>query len=714
MATLVLTGSFANAAVEDFELSVRNLTQPAPNRLEFDVYLLDTDAGQPFELASVQLGFLINSLIYNGGTITVTINNTGTGLNIFQQFTAAPSVAYPLTGYPDQTLIRLAAGLPVSAGSGTVISTVSPGTLLTHFIITSTVDFAANSTPDITFTASTAAAPLYPTRVAEFILLSSTLLPVTPGTNAIFTSNPVLNPPAPVAYSVTGGGSYCEGGSGVAVGLANSETGVTYTLIRGGTVEVTPTVPGTGSAISFGMQTVAGTYTVEGSNAGGTTLMTGSAIVSVNPLPAVPASLAGSGADCSQITANWQSAANASSYSLDVSTSATFATFVTGFQNRDVGNVLTYNVTGLTAGTTYYYRVRAENSCGISGNSGTITYATSPAAPAQPGTFTASTATVCRGTSNVAYTVPNDPTVSYTWSYSGSGATITGSSNSVTVSYSASATSGTLSVTANNSCGASTARTLAVTVNTLPAVDAGTDATIPFGTSTTLDATVTGTGPFTYSWTPAAQLVSATVVDPTTVNLNSTTTFTLIATSTTTTCSASDQVTVNVSGGALAATATATPGTVCSGSAVVLAAGATGGSGTYTYTWTSVPAGLNSTLPGPTVNPTVNTTYYVVVNDGFNTANSNVAVTVNPLPAQPGTFTASTATVCRGATGVAYTVPNDPTVSYSWSYSGAGATITGTSNSVTVSYSAVATSGTLSVTATTVAAQVQPGHLQSQ
>ncbi len=464
----------------------------------------------------------------------------------------------PLTGYPDQTLIRLAAGLPVSAGSGTIISTVSPGTLLTHFIITSTVDFAANSTPNITFTASTAALPLYPTRVGEFILSTSTLLPVTPGTNAIVTSNPVLNPPAPIAYSVTGGGSYCEGGSGVAVGLANSETGVTYTLIRGGSVEVLPTVPGTGSAISFGLQTVAGTYTVEGLNTGGTTLMTGSAVVSINPLPAVPASLAGSGADCSQITANWQSAANASSYSLDVSASATFATFVSGFQNRDVGNVLTYNVTGLTAGTTYYYRVRAVNSCGISGNSGTITYATSPATPAQPGVisgttaqcpgvagetysvaivpnassyswtvptgwtitsasntriitvttggagqggdisvtasnscgtsvartlavtvnplpvqpgvFTASTATVCQGATGVAYTVPNDPTVSYTWSYSGTGATITGTTNSVTVSYSLSATSGTLSVTATNSCGTSTARTLVIAVNQVPAV----------------------------------------------------------------------------------------------------------------------------------------------------------------------------------------------------------------------------------------------------
>ena len=692
MATLVLTASFANAAVGDFELSVRNITQPASNRLEFDVYLLDTDPGQTFELASCQFGFLINSLIYNGGTITVTINNTGTGLNLSQQFTAAPSVVSSLTGYPGQTLIRLAAGSPVSAGSGTVISTVSPGTLLTHFIITSTVDFAASSTPNITFTANTATAPLYPTRVAAFILSTSTQLPVTPGTNAIVTSNPVLNPPAPIAYSVTGGGSFCVGGSGVAVGLADSEAGVTYTLIRGGTVEVTPTVSGTGSAISFGLQTVGGTYTVEGSNAGGTTLMTGSAIVTVDPLPAQPGAFTASTATVCQGTTNVV-------YTVPNDPTVSYNWSYTGGTGATIsGSSNSITVSYSASATSGTLSVTATNGCGT-GTARTLPIAVNPL-PAQPGAFTTSTATVCRGTSNVAYTVPNDATVSYNWTYSGSGATITGSSNSITVNYSASATSGTLSVTATNGCGNSTARTLAVTVNTLPSVDAGTDVTIAFGTSTALNATVTGTGPFTYSWTPAAQLVNATVVDPTTVNLNSTTTFTLVATSTSTTCSASDQVTVNVSGGALSATATATPGTVCAGSAVVLSAGATGGSGTYTYAWTSVPAGFTSSLASPIVNPTVNITYYVTVNDGFNTANSNVAVTVNPLPAQPGAFTASTTTVCRGTSNVAYTVPNDATVSYIWAYSGSGATITGTTNSVTVSYSASATSGTLSVTAT--------------
>ncbi|MBK7173467.1 MAG: hypothetical protein IPH84_09575 [Bacteroidales bacterium] len=79
--------------------------------------------------------------------------------------------------------------------------------------------------------------------------------------------------PAPLAFAVTGGGSYCSGGTGLPVGLVGSELGVTYTLTPGGA-----TVAGTGDAITFGNQ-LAGTYTVSGTNAGGTTAMTGSAVI---------------------------------------------------------------------------------------------------------------------------------------------------------------------------------------------------------------------------------------------------------------------------------------------------------------------------------------------------------------------------------------------------------------------------------------------------
>src|SRR3712207_7448110 len=46
-------------------------------------------------------------------------------------------------------------------------------------------------------------------------------------------------------------------------------------------------------------------------------------------------------------------------YRLDVSTSNTFNTYLSGYQDLDVGNATSRSVTGLSAGTTYYYRVRA-------------------------------------------------------------------------------------------------------------------------------------------------------------------------------------------------------------------------------------------------------------------------------------------------------------------------------------------------------------------
>ena len=99
------------------------------------------------------------------------------------------------------------------------------------------------------------------------------------GTNGTILHTGVQNPiqTLPLAFNVTGTGSYCQGSGGLEVGLNNSETGVTYTLFKNAVAQV-PTVDGTGSAISFGLQTE-GTYTVEGTNSAGTTVMIGSSII---------------------------------------------------------------------------------------------------------------------------------------------------------------------------------------------------------------------------------------------------------------------------------------------------------------------------------------------------------------------------------------------------------------------------------------------------
>ena len=98
-------------------------------------------------------------------------------------------------------------------------------------------------------------------------------------------------------------------------------------------------------------------------------------VLSNSPPPA-PTANAATAVTISGFAANWSLATAATGYRLDLSTNSAFTTYVTGYQNLDVGNVLTRNTSGLRSGTTYYYRVRAYGSTGTSGNSATITVTT--------------------------------------------------------------------------------------------------------------------------------------------------------------------------------------------------------------------------------------------------------------------------------------------------------------------------------------------------
>lgn len=78
--------------------------------------------------------------------------------------------------------------------------------------------------------------------------------------------------------------------------------------------------------------------------------------ITINGIASAPSSSAGSSAQCDRITANWTT--SECSASLEVSTSSSFATLLSGYPATVTGT--SYTVTGLSAGTTYYYRLRTS------------------------------------------------------------------------------------------------------------------------------------------------------------------------------------------------------------------------------------------------------------------------------------------------------------------------------------------------------------------
>lgn len=93
--------------------------------------------------------------------------------------------------------------------------------------------------------------------------------------------------------------------------------------------------------------------------------------------------------------------------------------------------------------------------------------------------------------------------------------------------------------------------------------------------------------------------------------------------------------------------ATANPEDVCEGDVVQLNAVVSGGSGNYSFSWSSSPAGFSSIQQNPGVIPLENTTYFVIVDDGFSNASTSVEVSVTSTPSG---FAGANATICEDVT----------------------------------------------------------------
>ncbi len=403
-------------------------------------------------------------------------------------------------------------------------------------------------------------------------------------------SNIIINGP-PTAYAVTGGGGYCAGTTGLAVGLSNSQTGVRYQLYNGSTATGSP-VSGSGSSISFGALTAAGTYTVTATNittTACTTGMTGAAVITLNPVPAA----------------------------------------ITGITNLCAGNTVNLSdaITGGSWASNFTFVASVSSSGAVTGGSvglATISY-TLPA-----GCYTTTQVTINPSVSIITGTLSacagsgsalSDGTFGGAWSSSDATlATIDASSGNVTA---VSAGNPVISYTQSAGCYTSTV----FTVNPLPSAIAGI-MTVCSTAQTTLNDAITGG-----SWTSSDATLAT--IDPSLGTVtgiaagNPAITYTLP-----TGCMTSTTITVNPLPASIGGTAN-----VCAGLATVLTETSTGGtwsSSDVTKATVSTSGTVNGVAAG---NPVIT---YAYPTGCINTT----TVTVNPLPSATTGATA----VCAGLT----------------------------------------------------------------
>jgi PKD repeat protein len=165
----------------------------------------------------------------------------------------------------------------------------------------------------------------------------------------------------PGVFSMTGGGAICAtSGTGTAVGLDGSQTGVNYTLYLNGTA-TSIVVPGTGGIITFGNQLIGGNYSSVGTNTSTTcnNPMNGIVIVTVDPqVPDAPAQPSGNGAPGAGTTTDYTTSGGtyATTYSWNV-TPANAGTFTGSSTTGSITWSITYQGPASI-------KVQGINSCG--------------------------------------------------------------------------------------------------------------------------------------------------------------------------------------------------------------------------------------------------------------------------------------------------------------------------------------------------------------
>ncbi|MBI5656087.1 MAG: right-handed parallel beta-helix repeat-containing protein [Geobacter sp.] len=151
---------------------------------------------------------------------------------------------------------------------------------------------------------------------------------------------------------------------------SKSATSITYRYtVQGGDIDNNGITVGTLTLNTTTIQDTAGNSAILTLNSVGST--TGVLVDTLTPTATAATSIIATG-----FIANWGGVTGATGYYLDVATDSGFTSLVTGYSNLDAGNVTSLSVTGLTAGTPYFYRVRAYSSAGTGDSSNTIALTT--------------------------------------------------------------------------------------------------------------------------------------------------------------------------------------------------------------------------------------------------------------------------------------------------------------------------------------------------
>lgn len=269
-------------------------------------------------------------------------------------------------------------------------------------------------------------------------------------------------------------------------------------------------------------------------------------------------------------------------------------------------------------------------------------------APNVPDPFIDSSASVCVGQSGVRYSVPPVAgATGYTWTYTGTGATINGTGTSVTVDFSPTATGGMLRVSAISVglCGSAPGlpREMRVAVNPLPAAVITPSGTATFCQGRNLKLKANGgTNFLNYQWKQGTTNVGTNDSDYYAMSSGS---YTVVVTNTITRCANTSAATTLTTNPSPSASIIASgPLTFCQYDSVIFNAAPIASGNTYRWLHNNVPGAATDTIHAFAAG-----SYRVIVTNSFNCNDTSAptSVTIRPVPAAVITPMGNTS-ICNG------------------------------------------------------------------